>query len=93
MLTTRGKSFLRALLTDDYLRHMNSICLYQLSHMQDHPGEPLTTVFGYLSTDTDEIDIMAKSMIDSDDYMGASPTWSGDSQWNWRQIAAPYVTI
>ncbi|KAJ6536909.1 hypothetical protein B0H19DRAFT_379486 [Mycena capillaripes] len=29
MLTTRGKSFLRALLTDDYLRHMKSICLHQ----------------------------------------------------------------
>ncbi|KAJ7660261.1 hypothetical protein DFH06DRAFT_1194130 [Mycena polygramma] len=46
-LSTRGKCFMRALLTDDYLLRLPYVAMDQLLFMYEHPGQQFFTAFVY----------------------------------------------
>ncbi|KAJ7849298.1 hypothetical protein B0H13DRAFT_1906234 [Mycena leptocephala] len=46
-LSTRGKCFLRELLSNGYFRHLNPISIQHVEFMYEHPGEAFFTAFAY----------------------------------------------
>ncbi|KAJ7813333.1 hypothetical protein B0H13DRAFT_1925561 [Mycena leptocephala] len=46
-LSTRGRCFLRELLSDDYFRHLTPISIQHVKFMYEHPGEAFFTAFAY----------------------------------------------
>ncbi|KAJ7171027.1 hypothetical protein C8R46DRAFT_1262020 [Mycena filopes] len=62
-LTTRGKAFLRAVLTEDYLEYMISLAVRQVSYMHENPGVPFFTAFAYHSARGVEIDCKAQDDV------------------------------
>ncbi|KAJ7467497.1 hypothetical protein FB451DRAFT_1560696 [Mycena latifolia] len=74
-LNTRGKSFLRALLTHDYLKWMPGICFEQVRHMHKYPDEALLTVFSY---GTGSVEIGVKPASEVSDQCHWAPKFAGE---------------
>ncbi|KAJ7479331.1 hypothetical protein B0H11DRAFT_2423464 [Mycena galericulata] len=72
-LSTRGKSFLRAVLTTDYLHLIVGILLQQAEYMHEHPGEPFFTVFEYGGPNGVEIGFTAASEVTHCDWASQLP--------------------
>ncbi|KAJ6564672.1 hypothetical protein B0H19DRAFT_1233482 [Mycena capillaripes] len=65
--TTRGKSFMCALLNHDYRRLMTAICTRRVFFMYEHPGEQTITVFTYSSRGV-EIEVGRSSDLETCDW-------------------------
>ncbi|KAJ6548885.1 hypothetical protein B0H19DRAFT_1265679 [Mycena capillaripes] len=66
-ITTRGKSFMRALLTHDYQSLMLDMCSRKVHFIYEHPDQQAVTVFNYSSTDGVEIKVGRSSDLESFD--------------------------
>ncbi|KAJ6461325.1 hypothetical protein C8R45DRAFT_1220744 [Mycena sanguinolenta] len=67
-LTTRGRCFLRALLSHDYRRLMPNICVQQILFMYEHPGEQFWTMFTYTSGNEVLVDIKPRGKLEGRDW-------------------------
>ncbi|KAJ7433633.1 hypothetical protein B0H11DRAFT_757731 [Mycena galericulata] len=71
-LRNQEKSFLRALLTHDYLRLMPEACIRQAVFMHQHPGQPFVTMYNYAtSVGGVEIGVQDTSACDEDPDLAA----------------------
>lgn len=69
---TRDRSFLKTILTFDYLRNKHSIFLYQLAFMSANPGVQFYTLFDYRGGDPAISCHAAEGEIPLDDFR---PQW------------------
>ncbi|KAJ7438674.1 hypothetical protein B0H11DRAFT_2358234 [Mycena galericulata] len=72
-LSTRGKSFLRAVLTSDYVHQMLGILLRHAEYMHEHPGEPFFTAFIYSGPSGVAIDCRLGSKVADRDWAAQLP--------------------
>ncbi|KAJ7602444.1 hypothetical protein DFH06DRAFT_1397406 [Mycena polygramma] len=63
-INTRGGSFLRALLTDDYKRQMADVWLRQILFLYEHPGEEFVTFFRHSVSQDVEIRVRGRNTLD-----------------------------
>ncbi|KAJ7433629.1 hypothetical protein B0H11DRAFT_2375512 [Mycena galericulata] len=56
-LSTRGKCFLRELLTEDYFMRLVPISVREVLFMYEHPGEPFHTTFAYSDAGDVQVEI------------------------------------
>ncbi|KAJ7120751.1 hypothetical protein C8R43DRAFT_1136692 [Mycena crocata] len=62
-LTTRVKSFMRALLTADYRRRIRNICVSQIMFMYRNPGQAFLTTFSYTEVDGVRIKVESERIL------------------------------
>ncbi|KAJ7744195.1 hypothetical protein B0H16DRAFT_1560450 [Mycena metata] len=68
-LSTRGRNFLRALLTHDYTRLMPEICAQQVRFMHDRPEEAGSfTMFNYGPSSGVEVIVLTRRSLESFDW-------------------------
>ncbi|KAJ6564675.1 hypothetical protein B0H19DRAFT_1374900 [Mycena capillaripes] len=72
-LTTRGKSFMRALLTHDYRRLMLDVCIQQVLFMHEHPGVEFFTLFSYVSCGDVIPEFQPRSKLETEDWASRTP--------------------
>ncbi|KAJ7124108.1 hypothetical protein C8R43DRAFT_1031330 [Mycena crocata] len=71
-LTVRATSFLRALVTDEYLRSMLQIAFRQVVFMHAHPDEPFLTNFEFVTPSGVQIEVLPQSVLRPADELEAA---------------------
>ncbi|KAJ7503854.1 hypothetical protein B0H11DRAFT_1984417 [Mycena galericulata] len=75
-LSTREKSFLRELVSYDYISRLPDVCIRQVIFMNENPGEPFCTVFQYATPGELEIEVMGIDFLKpAHDWEAFLPTY------------------
>ncbi|KAJ7717990.1 hypothetical protein B0H16DRAFT_1475820 [Mycena metata] len=67
-ITTRGRAFLRALLTQDYLHYLFPLSCLQATHMHQNPGRPFFTLFFYPNSTGVQIGCKSSGDLEASGY-------------------------
>jgi hypothetical protein len=62
-LSTRGKCFLRELLSDDYFRTLTPISVRQVKFMYERPGEAFFTAFAYSDAGDVQVEVQPTAKL------------------------------